>query len=164
VNEDTKKRPGERARSTARDRIRRHVVALATAAAAATLSTTACACDPIPPPATPRLDISRLEVQAVWVADEGSVIEVTIKTLAGQPPVTFGDTFVDVKGAMVVSATGGAELKLRLRVPPGTTDITGTIDVSGGGDRQRPRLEITPGAQPAPGAEVKAWLSETPLE
>jgi hypothetical protein len=156
--------PERRKISPARSRIRRHLATLITMAATTTLATTACACDMLPPPANPQLDIHGVEVEAVWSAD-GSVIEVTIKPLAGQPPAVFDSAVADIKGGSIVSSTGGASLMLRVRVDPSSTDVTGTISYTSGASpavSHRVKLELTPEAQPKPGQAVKAWLTELP--
>jgi hypothetical protein len=117
----------------------------------------------MPPPAMPRVDVNRLEVQAVWIDDNGPVLEVTIKPLGGQGNLGFDDTLADPTGGMVVSAKGGETLTLRVRPNAGVASMTGIIQMSqGAAPKTRAKLEITPGAQPAIGTSVRAWLTELP--
>jgi hypothetical protein len=153
--------------SRVRARVARHLHQLVTLAATTTLTTTACACDMIPPPARVPLDPASMGSPTGQLLEEANMIYLDI-TIPNGSACNFDSNFGDVDGALVVKATGGPGMTLRLRPKDGVTHVSGTVvcartDGSNAKAKIRVDADITP-AQPLPSnvSVVLKTLSEDP--
>jgi hypothetical protein len=132
--------PGEPATgSTARERVRRRMLALAPLCVVAAAPLTNAACDPAPDPycsqATPEVQRQSLYADARWIAEGGTPRVELDLSLSGVYPLVLGESFSVVGGTLEQRSPVGSGVALTIQPDPGASElrVSGTLNCQGSG-------------------------------
>ena len=125
--------------STARERVRRRMLALAPLCVVAAAPLTNAACDPAPDPycsqATPDVQRQSLYADARWVAEGGTPLIELDLSLSSVYPLGLGTSFSVVGGTLAQSTPVGSGMKLTITPDAGASElrVSGTLTCQGSG-------------------------------